>query len=172
MNLYNINNGVIIIRNINSLSKYLSNSFHSQIYKYLINNKKLVNINNKSISSNMLFIKRERIKNYFFHHVQNRDFYLTKSRLIDTSEQQNEILCWSCGKCKCKVPPKQSGKFFCCCCGIIQGIVDNNYFSLFDLPIQFDLSEKSLRKAFLRIQAELHPDKFSQKSEVFNMIIN
>lgn len=85
---------------------------------------------------------------------------------------QLEKICWSCGKCKCKVPPKVSGKFFCCCCGIIQGIKNKNnetvhdYFSLFDLPIQFDLSEKELHKAFLCIQAQLHPDKFSQKSEV------
>lgn len=41
----------------------------------------------------------------------------------------------------------------------------NNYFELFELPVQFDVSQDHLDTRFRSLQRYLHPDKFASASE-------
>jgi len=41
----------------------------------------------------------------------------------------------------------------------------NNYFELFELPIQFDVSQDHLDTRFRSLQRHLHPDKFASSSD-------
>ncbi|MCK5725834.1 MAG: Fe-S protein assembly co-chaperone HscB [Thiotrichaceae bacterium] len=40
-----------------------------------------------------------------------------------------------------------------------------NYFELFDLPIQFEIDKAALSAQFLRLQTSYHPDKFVNSSD-------
>lgn len=40
-----------------------------------------------------------------------------------------------------------------------------NYFELFDLPLQFSLDKAALTKAFLTLQSQWHPDRFANGSD-------
>ena len=171
---------ILIIRNLKLLfnneysCRIFTNSVYSTLKEYAIVTKASSTKTHLNILSKFDIYDAKRVNtNNSFITSQSRLLHQSKQPPTNSTEHQIEKICWSCGKCRCNVPPKQSGKFFCCCCGIIQGIKNkenlatHDYFSLFDLPIRYDLSEKELHKAFLCIQAQLHPDKFSQKSEVF-----
>lgn len=41
----------------------------------------------------------------------------------------------------------------------------HNFFTLFDLPEQFNLNEKTLKTRFVALQTQFHPDNFAQQSE-------
>jgi len=76
------------------------------------------------------------------------------------SKKYGELNCWSCQHFK-----KSPNEIFCNSCAIIQPPRrDTDYFTLFGLPQTFDINPTHLDKSFLRLQRQLHPDLFTQKS--------
>lgn len=70
--------------------------------------------------------------------------------------------CWKCGNA---IHP--SDEIFFCKCGVIMAPrPDLNHFQLFNIEKTFDLEEERLSQKFKDLQRQLHPDKFTQKSEV------
>ena len=87
-----------------------------------------------------------------------KSWYTTHARGQPISRQ-----CWSCGK-------DGTEPFFCGHCGLIQPAVIEqdyfNHFNVFDLSAEYDVDETHLRQLFRNLQRQLHPDKFTNKSEV------
>jgi molecular chaperone HscB len=56
---------------------------------------------------------------------------------------------------------------FCDYCEVVQKPnYDADYFSIFGMRKDFELDNRKLTKNFRLLQMQLHPDRFSQKSEV------
>lgn len=57
---------------------------------------------------------------------------------------------------------------FCKNCSLIQSSEqqDFNFFELFDIPDQYDIDTLQLTLKFRKLQNLIHPDKFSNKTEV------
>ncbi|XP_055627988.1 co-chaperone protein HscB homolog [Toxorhynchites rutilus septentrionalis] len=70
-------------------------------------------------------------------------------------------ICWSCNKQLMK-----QNSCFCTGCGSLQKVGYEDYFKLLDVPSTFNLDSSTLTSNFRRLQSQLHPDKFSQKSIV------
>ena len=73
--------------------------------------------------------------------------------------------CWSC---KRVFNEKETKKLVCPCSReIIQAPDKNlNYFELFNLNASFSINQKDLTKSFRDLMRVLHPDKFTNKSNV------
>lgn len=73
--------------------------------------------------------------------------------------------CWSC---KRLFDEKQSKGLLCPCSkAIIQPVNSKiNYFELFNFPIEYKINQIELTRSFRNLMKLLHPDKFSNKSEV------
>ena len=67
--------------------------------------------------------------------------------------------CWKCGE-------GTQDLFFCGSCGVIQPARDVDYFEVLGFPVKFDLDPAQLTQQFRQLQRKLHPDKFTQKSQV------
>lgn len=71
--------------------------------------------------------------------------------------------CWNCRT-------EVHGTFFCPAtkCGVLLEPSSRNsdYFSLFNLPVRFDVDLEALDRTYKAMQRQLHPDRFSNKSEV------
>jgi hypothetical protein len=78
--------------------------------------------------------------------------------------------CWSCQRV---FNEKEAKKLVCPCSKeIIQAPNKNlNYFELFNLDASFNINQKDLTKSFRDLMRILHPDKFTNKSNV-NLSIN
>lgn len=75
---------------------------------------------------------------------------------------QDSVLCWKCGD---MINLNQD--LFCNSCEVVQKPSDDvNYFEILSVEKQFDLDAKELTKKFRLLQMQLHPDRFTQKSEV------
>lgn len=48
---------------------------------------------------------------------------------------------------------------------MVQDLLHKNYFELFNLPIQFNINTKELKKIFLTLQKQYHPDNAVNLSE-------
>lgn len=73
----------------------------------------------------------------------------------------DESPCWKCGK------PGREARFFCKDCNALQK-PDKSYnnFHLLGLSETFDIDSSELSKKFRQLQTVLHPDKFSNASDV------
>ena len=69
--------------------------------------------------------------------------------------------CWKCGK-----DTDVDKEMFFCQCGVIQEVDKLNYFQILRLPEEYDVDLESLSNKYKNLQKQLHPDKFSLKSEV------
>lgn len=68
--------------------------------------------------------------------------------------------CWDCRS-------KDVSKFFCASCNIIQPAVGSeSAFEVFSLPPTLEISERLLERQYKTLQMQLHPDKFTQKSDM------
>lgn len=77
------------------------------------------------------------------------------------SQRFNQNICWRCGLERTKVTA-----VFCEECHAIQSPHETrNYFRVFDLEEKFDIDKNVLRDKYRRLQSDLHPDKFTNKSE-------
>ncbi len=70
--------------------------------------------------------------------------------------------CWKCSR-NINIQTEQ----FFCECGIIQPPnEERNYFEVMEIDTTFDVNMRELTTKFRELQTLLHPDKFTQKSEV------
>ena len=72
------------------------------------------------------------------------------------------VPCWKCGRCV----DDNKERYFCVC-GVVQPPVTNR--SLFDVmgvEETFDIDPQELSEKYRNLQRFLHPDKYSQKSDV------
>lgn len=76
-----------------------------------------------------------------------------------------ELKCWNCQTILYCKPC-----LFCDNCSIIQSADQQNlnYFELFNICEQFDVDTGQLTSKFRKLQNLMHPDKFSNKTEVIN----
>ncbi|GAB1599776.1 iron-sulfur cluster co-chaperone protein HscB-like [Argonauta hians] len=70
--------------------------------------------------------------------------------------------CWKCHKTR--IPSKDI--FFCFCGAILSPSRDLTYFKLLGFDEKFDIDSDLLTRRYKDLQRILHPDKFSQKSEM------
>ncbi len=75
-----------------------------------------------------------------------------------SSRQTDNPRCWSC---PVRTPHHA---LFCKHCGVIQPPAKQDYFSLFKVPLSFNVNEAELDRRFKQLQTKIHPDKFSCKS--------
>lgn len=57
-------------------------------------------------------------------------------------------------------------KFFCPACSAIQPVDDKSFFDYLGVRPAFDIDISLLKKNFLELQSQIHPDKFSGCSKV------
>lgn len=74
-----------------------------------------------------------------------------------------EFKCWNCHTMLNTKPI-----FFCTNCSIIQSSDQQNfnYFELFNIKEQYEIDTRQLTSNFRKLQNLMHPDKFSNKTEV------
>jgi len=93
-------------------------------------------------------------------HVAIKQMSLTNVLFRPTS--QDSVLCWKCGD---MINLNQD--LFCNSCEVVQKPTDDaNYFEILGVEKEFDVDAKELTKKFRLLQMQLHPDRFTQKSEV------
>ncbi|XP_064609812.1 iron-sulfur cluster co-chaperone protein HscB-like [Liolophura sinensis] len=86
---------------------------------------------------------------------------LSSAADIHSDAASSSPSCWKCGN---TIHP--SDEIFFCKCGVIMAPRPNmDHFQLFNLEKSFNLNEESLSQKFKDLQRQLHPDKFTQKSE-------
>ena len=77
-----------------------------------------------------------------------------------------KVTCWKCSY-SYSVNASQEVVFFCPSCDIVQEPnSDKTYFDVMNCEQTFDLDIQQLTQQFRNLQSQLHPDKFSLKSEV------
>ncbi|KAF2885334.1 hypothetical protein ILUMI_20803 [Ignelater luminosus] len=83
--------------------------------------------------------------------------YLYSNRFMQTST----LKCWNCGSNRGAITDLTCDK-----CNVIQHPPsDGNYFKVFNIQEDFDIDQKWLTTRYRELQAILHPDKFSNKSD-------
>lgn len=77
-------------------------------------------------------------------------------------QNKKTFTCWNCGK------KRDADKeiFFCFCGAILPPSDRSSYFDLLGMKQSFELDTELLTKKYKDLQRILHPDKFSQKSQV------
>eukprot|EP00123_Amoebidium_parasiticum_P000965 comp11925_c0_seq1/m.6588 comp11925_c0_seq1/g.6588 ORF comp11925_c0_seq1/g.6588 comp11925_c0_seq1/m.6588 type:complete len:302 (-) comp11925_c0_seq1:407-1312(-) len=76
------------------------------------------------------------------------------------------IKCWSCEKQQDPHPAHAQDAFFCPGCGAVQPPHPHlSHFATLDMRPTYDLDTSQLHKNFRRLQAIVHPDKFSGRSK-------
>jgi hypothetical protein len=74
----------------------------------------------------------------------------------------DSVSCWKCG-----VIVDLNKDLFCDYCEVVQKPKgDADYFTIFGMEKSFEIDTRELTKNFRLLQMQLHPDRFSQKSEV------
>ena len=78
--------------------------------------------------------------------------------------------CWSCKRI---FDEKEAKKLVCPCKKEIIQPPDAslNYFELFNLETNFSINQKDLTKSFRDLMRVLHPDKFTNKSDVIKFVL-
>uniref|UniRef100_A0A915IQ66 J domain-containing protein n=1 Tax=Romanomermis culicivorax TaxID=13658 RepID=A0A915IQ66_ROMCU len=86
-----------------------------------------------------------------------------RSRFDNDCRTIPHVKCWNCDyTLEC-----ERDKFFCRKCSRIQPPVKCvNYFQYLGLPVVYDIDPDLLTESFKKLQARLHPDRFSNKSQL------
>lgn len=75
----------------------------------------------------------------------------------------DSVSCWKCG-----VSIDLNKVLFCDYCEVVQKPkYDADYFTIFGIKKKFEIDNRELTKMFRLLQMQLHPDRFTQKSEVW-----
>ncbi|XP_061174083.1 iron-sulfur cluster co-chaperone protein HscB-like [Saccostrea echinata] len=91
----------------------------------------------------------------------NHTFTLPKNNYNTRYFSSNsDRTCWKCGD---KVDTKE--ELFFCKCGVVQDVKGLDFFELMGFPESFDIDTKLLTRRYRDLQRQLHPDKYSLKSE-------
>lgn len=79
-----------------------------------------------------------------------------------TSTSTSKRKCWKCG-----AETDALTELFFCHCGVVQSpAVEVTFFTLFKIDESFDVDLKKLSEMYKDLQKHLHPDMYSQKSQV------
>ncbi|XP_062617604.1 iron-sulfur cluster co-chaperone protein HscB-like [Saccostrea cucullata] len=128
-------------------------SNHGQINPFVKNTRKL--------STDFLGHRPLFTVNSIFTLCRNRTFTLSKNIFRTRYFSSNsDRTCWKCGN---KVDNNEELLF--CKCGVVQEVKGLNFFELMGYPESFDIDTKSLTQRYRDLQRQLHPDKYSLKSE-------
>ncbi|KAK4877873.1 hypothetical protein RN001_010379 [Aquatica leii] len=102
-------------------------------------------------------LKCDIAKNY--HTLQNR-LFLQHCKTFFKSYSESALKCWNCGTVR------TTDALLCTQCNLLQKPHDtSNYFAVLNVEQTFDIDPKSLTNKYRQLQAVLHPDKYSNKSQ-------
>jgi len=98
---------------------------------------------------------------------QNRQHHLGVLRFCVPGHHGSECIthqeCWKCGS---TIDPNKEQYF--CVCGVVQPPIDRrSLFQVMGLEEGYDIDIKDLARKYHDLQRLLHPDRYSQKEEVF-----
>lgn len=101
-----------------------------------------------------------------YHSVMGKGTFceLPRNTLYTTARkfESDSVSCWKCG-----VTVDLKKVLFCNYCEVVQKPkYDVDFFEIFGMKRTFEVDSKELTKKFRLLQMQLHPDRFSQKSEV------
>lgn len=99
--------------------------------------------------------------------VSNQNIVPPKKLSTHTGENDSDsVSCWKCG-----INVDLNKVLFCDYCEVVQKPkVDADYFEILGMEKNFHIDTKKLTRNFRLLQMQLHPDRFSQKSEVLLLI--
>lgn len=112
----------------------------------------------------MLWSDRLQLASRSYSVLPQRAIYTTPLCLHDDHNHSEESTrtCWNCNR-----PTDPLLELFFCECGVVQSLADDvTYFTLFNIKQSFDVDIKQLGEVYKDLQKRLHPDMFSNKSEV------
>lgn len=104
------------------------------------------------------FIQQQ--ENLYSHYVDKN--YISSLTLTNISKYSNDspLKCWNCNF-------TYKSDLFCSKCKVLQKPPENlTYFDIIDIPKTYDVNVTEIQKKYKELQKLLHPDKFSNKSEV------
>lgn len=85
-----------------------------------------------------------------------------RQNTIRSYTTRHDRKCW-----KCDAKTNEKAELFFCNCGVVQKVPsDLSFFDAMECPEEFDIDPAKLAEVYKERQKNLHPDKFSQKSEV------
>ncbi|GJQ79926.1 hypothetical protein Trydic_g18370 [Trypoxylus dichotomus] len=88
--------------------------------------------------------------------------HLQTVQLTRLSQNTVSLKCWNCG-----IERKNVSDLFCESCHTIQNPHErSNYFKVFNLDVTYDVNQRNLANSYRKMQSVLHPDKFSNKSDI------
>lgn len=79
--------------------------------------------------------------------------------MTQTQSPTAQNACWSCAA------NDAANALFCASCHSVQPTRDEDFFALLNMPAQFALDLGVLEANYLRLQQQLHPDRFAQKHD-------
>ena len=81
---------------------------------------------------------------------------------LDVSEEDKPVRCWNCHHL-------HTDQFFCPACTSVQCIKCStkklNHFQVMKNEVTFDVNLPSVKQHYLKLQTELHPDRFASRSK-------
>jgi len=100
--------------------------------------------------------------------------------ILNYTYVQRRSLCSSLSKCwKCTAAIEDNSTLFCKVCQVILKPKETHYFDVIGVKKSFDVNAAELTSNFRKLQSQLHPDKFTQKSqdekeisENYSMLLN
>ena len=78
---------------------------------------------------------------------------------IESTTAPAQNACWSCAA------NDAANALFCASCHSVQPTRDEDFFALLNMPAQFAVDLGALEANYLRLQQQLHPDRFAQKHD-------
>lgn len=89
------------------------------------------------------------------------EYYCKKFSTTAQKYDSDSVSCWKCG-----VTVDLKKVLFCNYCEVVQKPkYDVDFFEIFGMKRTFEVDNRELTKKFRLLQMQLHPDRFSQKSE-------
>ena len=95
--------------------------------------------------------------------------YLNLTNLFVLKIKSFNNRCYNCWSCDRLLSNKESRSFFCPCEKqkiLPSNIAGTSYFDLFSIDSNYDIDKKTLTKNFRQLMRKLHPDLYTQSSEV------
>lgn len=121
---------------------------------------------NQTYSSVSVYCRKYRCLNQYDNF--KRNFHLST---VYSAHSKFERTCWKCDQPTSTKLWSKEELFFCSKCGFVQKpVYQLNLFEILNLEVSFDINMKNLGKAFRESQQKLHPDMFSNKTEVEQLL--
>lgn len=124
-----------------------------------------------ALQNNVCVFKRSKMNKSIVRQVKYSMEYLNLSRLAFNPQSDFRFTClakYNCWSCNRVLNKNEIKSQFCPCTEkkILPVNKNLNYFELFNMKIDYNLDKSTLTKNFRQLMRKLHPDLFTQKSEV------